>query len=56
MKRMVQKPRVIGSIAILYGFLKAQVTRPPRLQDRSYFAYIRSQQLRRLCGMETMWR
>lgn len=56
MKRLTQKPRVIGSLAILYGFLKAHMTRPPRLKDRSYFAYIRGQQLRRLCGMETMWR
>jgi poly-beta-1,6-N-acetyl-D-glucosamine synthase len=54
--RLAQRPRVIGSIAMLYGFLKAHVTRPPRLRDRSYFAYIRGQQLRRLCGMETIWR
>jgi poly-beta-1,6-N-acetyl-D-glucosamine synthase len=54
--RLAQKPWVIGSLAILYGFLKAHVTRPPRLRDRSYFAYIRSQQLRRLCGMQTIWR
>jgi poly-beta-1,6-N-acetyl-D-glucosamine synthase len=54
--RLAQKPRVTGSLAILYGFLKAHVTRPPRLRDRSYVAYIRGQQLRRLCGMETIWR
>jgi poly-beta-1,6-N-acetyl-D-glucosamine synthase len=55
-KRLTQKPRVMGSIGILYGFIKSYFTRPPRLQDRSYFAYIRGQQLRRLCGMETIWR
>ncbi|HEX4004993.1 MAG TPA: glycosyltransferase [Acidobacteriaceae bacterium] len=54
--RLLQKPRVIGSLSIMYGFLKAHVTRPPRLKDRSYFAYIRGQQLRRLCGMSTIWR
>jgi poly-beta-1,6-N-acetyl-D-glucosamine synthase len=55
-RRLTQKPRVMGSLAILYGFLKSHVTRPPRMSDRSYFAYIRGQQLRRLCGMQTIWR
>jgi poly-beta-1,6-N-acetyl-D-glucosamine synthase len=54
--RFTRKPYVIGSLAMMYGFLKAHFTRPPRLQDRSYFAYIRGQQLRRLFGMQTIWR
>ena len=54
--RLRQRPYLIGSAAILYGFLKAHFTRPPRLEDRSYLSYIRSQQLRRLCGMESIWR
>jgi poly-beta-1,6-N-acetyl-D-glucosamine synthase len=56
LRRLTQKPRIMGSIAVMYGFLKSYMTRPPRLKDRSYFAYIRGQQLRRLCGMETIWR
>ena len=55
-RRLTQKPLIIGSIAVMYGFLKSYLSRPPRLQDRSYLAYIRGQQLRRLCGMETIWR
>ena len=55
-RRMTQKPWVIGSFGILYGYLKAHITRPPRLEDRSYLAYIRDQQLRRLRGMQTIWR
>ena len=54
--RLPQKPYVIGSAAIIYGFLKAYFTRPPRLEDRSYLSYIRGQQLRRLFGMESIWR
>jgi biofilm PGA synthesis N-glycosyltransferase PgaC len=54
--RLLQKPRIIGSLSIMYGFLKAHFTRPPRLKDRNYFTYIRGQQLRRLCGMPTIWR
>ena len=56
LSRLTQKPYGIGSLGIMYGFLKAHVTRPARLEDRSYLAYIRGQQLRRLCGMQTIWR
>jgi UDP-N-acetylglucosamine 2-epimerase len=56
LRRMTQRPYIIGSGAIMYGFIKGHLTRPPRLKDKSYFAYIRGQQLRRLCGMQTIWR
>jgi poly-beta-1,6-N-acetyl-D-glucosamine synthase len=56
LSRLTQKPYVLGSLGIMYGFLKAHFTRPARLEDRSYLAYIRGQQLRRLCGMQTIWR
>ena len=56
LRRLNQKPRITGSIGIMYGFLKAHFTRPSRLEDRSYISYIRGQQLRRLCGMTTIWR
>ena len=56
LRRVTQKPYVSGSLAIAYGFLKAYWTHPPRLEDRSYIAYIRGQQLKRLCGMQTIWR
>jgi poly-beta-1,6-N-acetyl-D-glucosamine synthase len=54
--RVTQKPYVLGSVAIMYGFVRAYFTRPARLDDRTYVAYIRGQQLRRLCGMQTIWR
>lgn len=54
--RLQKKPRIVGSIGMMYGFLKSHLTRPPRLEDRSYLEYIRGQQLRRLLGMETIWR
>jgi biofilm PGA synthesis N-glycosyltransferase PgaC len=56
LRRITQRPYVVGSAAIMYGFLKGHFTHPPRLEDRSYVAYIRGQQLRRLCGMQTIWR
>lgn len=56
LKRLTQKPYLVGSASLLYGFIKAHFSRPPRVEDRSYLAYIREQQLRRLCGMQTIWR
>jgi biofilm PGA synthesis N-glycosyltransferase PgaC len=56
LNRLTQRPFMIGSAAQLYGFLKAHFSRPPRVEDRSYVAYIRGQQLRRLLGMQTIWR
>jgi len=54
--RIPQKPYLIGSAAVLYGYLKAYLTHPPRVADPSYIAYIRGQQLKRLCGLRTIWR
>jgi len=54
--RIPQKPYVVGAAATMYGFLKAHFIQPARLDDRSYLAYIRRQQLRRLLGMQTIWR
>ena len=56
LRRITQKPYLIGSAAYLFGFLRAYWTQPPRVKDRPYVAYIRGQQLRRLFGMQTIWR
>ncbi|MDE3108560.1 MAG: glycosyltransferase family 2 protein [Acidobacteriota bacterium] len=54
--RLPRRPYILGSAAVMYGFIKSYFNRPPRLEDRSYLAYIRGQQLRRLFGMQTVWR
>jgi len=56
LRRLAKKPYLIGSVGVMYGFVKAHFSGPLRLKERSYLAYIRGQQLRRLCGMETIWR
>ncbi len=56
LRRLAQKPYVIGSVAMLSGFLKGYLTRAPRMSDRRLVDYLRSQQLRRLCGLETIWK
>lgn len=54
--RIAQKPYVIGSAGMLYGYVKAHLSHPPRVEDQRYVAFIRSQQIRRLCGMQTIWK
>jgi poly-beta-1,6-N-acetyl-D-glucosamine synthase len=54
--RLRQQPYVIGSAAICYGFLKAYFTHIPRVDDPQMIKYLRAQQLRRLCGLETIWK
>ena len=56
LRRLFQKPYIVGSFAMLYGFLKASVTRAPRVNDARLVDYVRTQQLRRLCGLETIWK
>ena len=56
LRRLTKKPLLMGSVGVMYGFLRSYITRPQRINDQAYFAYIRRQQLRRLFGMETIWR
>jgi biofilm PGA synthesis N-glycosyltransferase PgaC len=56
MYRLMRKPRVIGSLALLYGFVTGYVKRVPRVDDKELIRYLRRQQLNRLLGRETIWR
>jgi biofilm PGA synthesis N-glycosyltransferase PgaC len=53
--RLVRKPYVIGSVGVLFGFLKGQVTHVPRVNEPQMIRYLRKQQLRRLCGLRSIW-
>jgi len=54
--RLFQKPYFIGSAAIWYGFVKGFVTKVPQVNDARMIAYLRGQQMRRLRGLQTMWK
>jgi glycosyltransferase involved in cell wall biosynthesis len=56
LSRLVRKPYVIGSAAVLFGFLKGYFTHTQRLNQPRMIQYLREQQLRRLCGLETIWK
>ena len=54
--RLTRRPYVIGSIALLYGFVTGYLKRIPRVNDAELIKYLRRQQLGRLTGRETIWR
>jgi glycosyltransferase involved in cell wall biosynthesis len=54
--RVRYRPYVIGSIALLYGFVTGYLKAAPRVNDPELVGYLRRQQLGRLWGRETIWR
>jgi poly-beta-1,6-N-acetyl-D-glucosamine synthase len=55
LKRIFQKPYALCAIAHSYGFCSSYLKRLPRVQDRDYICYIRSQQIRRLLFLKSIW-
>jgi glycosyltransferase involved in cell wall biosynthesis len=55
-KRLFERPYVIGSVALLYGFLTGYLKRIPQVRDPETIGYLRRQQMGRLLGRETIWR
>lgn len=56
LSRLTQKPFILGSAAICWGFVKGRFTGLRRVEDKRLIGYLQRQQLRRLCGMETIWK
>ena len=56
LRRLAQRPYVMGSLGIFYGFVKGYWTRAPRVDEPGYRRYIREQQINRLLGRETIWK
>lgn len=56
LNRLARKPYVIGSAAVLFGFLKGYFAHTRRVNEPRMIQYLREQQLRRLCGRETIWK
>jgi poly-beta-1,6-N-acetyl-D-glucosamine synthase len=53
--RLARRPYLVGSVALLYGYISANLHRIPRVDDPSVIRYIRQQQLARLLGKKTIW-
>jgi glycosyltransferase involved in cell wall biosynthesis len=54
--RLFRRPYVLGSVALLYGYIEAHLQRVPRVDDPDLIRYLRRQQLARLFGGETIWK
>ena len=56
LKRLGQKPYLMGSVALLYGFISGYTEKIPQIEDRALIEYLRKQQLRRLVFKPTIWK
>jgi glycosyltransferase involved in cell wall biosynthesis len=54
--RLRERPFVVGSLALFYGYLSAYFRSVPQIDDRGTIEFLRQQQLGRLWGRETIWR
>lgn len=56
MRRLATKPYLIGSLGLGWGFLRGYLRRAPQVQDDIIINYTRSQQMRRLLFLESIWK
>jgi glycosyltransferase involved in cell wall biosynthesis len=54
--RLASRPYLTGALGMAYGFLSGYLKGSPQVGDPALIQYIRRQQLRRLCGAETIWK
>ena len=54
--RLPRRPYLIGSVALLYGYLSGYMKQIPQVNDLQTIGFLRRQQLGRLWGRETIWR
>ena len=55
-RRLARKPSLTGSLGLACGFVRGYLSRAPRVPDPAVIAYTRSQQMRRLLFMNSIWR
>jgi poly-beta-1,6-N-acetyl-D-glucosamine synthase len=55
-KRLFQRPYVLGSLALVYGYLSARWEKMPQVDDPKLIEYLQTQQLAKLRGRETIWK
>jgi biofilm PGA synthesis N-glycosyltransferase PgaC len=54
--RIRNRPYFVASLALLYGYVAAQLEGMPQVNDPSLIRYLRRQQLAKLTGRETIWK
>jgi glycosyltransferase involved in cell wall biosynthesis len=56
MSRLPQRPFILGSVGLLYGFCSGYLTKVQQVDDQRTITYLRRQQMRRLFGRDTILR
>lgn len=54
--RLWKRPYVLGSVALVYGYVSAFLQNTPRIDDPQLIKYLQRQQLAKLRGQETIWK
>jgi len=54
--RLPRRPYLVGSAALLYGYILAALQRTPQVDDPQLIRYLQKQQLAKLWGRETIWK
>jgi poly-beta-1,6-N-acetyl-D-glucosamine synthase len=56
MKRIFQKPYLLGAIGIFYGFVSGYLKGVQQVQDSKLIRYLRNQQINRLLFRKSIWK
>jgi len=56
LKRVFDKPVLLGAVGIFYGYVSSYLKRMPQVDDKVLIAYIRKQQLNKIFMRETIWK
>lgn len=56
LKRAVQRPYLLASLGLAYGYISSSWKGIPRVDDPTLIGYLRTQQIRRLLFRETIWK
>lgn len=55
LRRLAEKPYLIGGLGLWCGFLKGYFKRVPQVEDKELIRYFRQQQINRLLGRKSLW-
>jgi len=55
-KRLTEKPYIVVSAGLMYGFISGYIKRIPQVEDRELISYLRKQQMKQLLFQESIWR
>jgi len=56
LKRLIQRPYIIGAAGLFCGFAAAYLKRSPKVDDQALIQYVREQQIRRLLFLDNVWK